>query len=321
MQAAVVHEFAQGPKYGSFADPAANANEDEVLLTVKAAALSNLVRGQTSGRHYSSEGTLPFVPGNDGVGVTAAGDRVYFIGPRSPWGSMAETTVVSRRRTIAIPEGVADVAAAALGNPALASWGALIGRAKLESGEVVLVNGATGTAGRQAIQAARLLGASRIIATGRDEAALEALRSQGVEETISLKLPDDALSVAFKKALGGGVNVVLDYLWGHSAETLLQAAAGRGSIRGEPRIRYVQIGAISGDPIALSGGILRSSGLELVGSGLGSLSAAAMLQALGRAFKAAGEGLIQIETETMPLAEVALGWSRSTGSRRLVFVP
>ena len=186
---------------------------------------------------------------------------------------------------------------------------------------MVLVNGATGTAGRQAIQAARLLGASRVIGTGRDEAALEELRSQGVEETISLKLPEDALVTAFKKALGGGVNVVLDYLWGRSAEALLQAAAGHGSMRGEPRIRYVQIGSISGDPIALSGGILRSSGLELIGSGLGSLSAAVMLQALDRMFEAAGKGLIEIETETMPLAEVGAGWSRSTGNRRLVFVP
>ena len=315
----MVHDFERGPLYGSFAEPA--AGDDEVLLTVKAAALSNLVRGQAAGKHYSSGGTLPFVPGNDGVGVTGDGERLYFIGPRAPWGSMAETVVVARAQTIAVPADVPDVAAAALGNPALASWGALLGRAQLQSGEVVLVNGATGTAGRQAVQAAWLLGASRVIATGRDDAALGELRALGVEETISLALPEDALRMAFKTALGSGVNIVLDYLWGPSAEKLLQAAAGRGSMAGEPRIRYVQVGSISGDPIALPGGILRSSGLELLGSGLGSLSGAAMVRAIGRMFEAAGKGLIQIETETMPLMEVSAGWSRAADNRRLVFVP
>ena len=114
----------------------------------------------------------------------------------------------------------------------------------------MLVNGATGTTGRQAIQAARLL---RGVARNWD----------GMRR-----------GAAFKQALGSGVQVVLEYLWGYSAEVLLRAATGRGSMRGEPRIRYVQIGLIGGDPIALLGGILRTSGLELLGSGLGSFSAA-----------------------------------------------
>ena len=146
------------------------AKEGEVLLQVRAAALSNLVRSQANGSHYSSITTLPFTPGNDGVGVAAAdGARVYFFSPRAPFGSMAEYTVVSRALTIPLPPNIDDAVAAALGNPGLATWGALLGRAKLQPGEAVLINGATGIAGKQAIQVAKYLGASRIIATGRNE--------------------------------------------------------------------------------------------------------------------------------------------------------
>src|SRR6202041_589037 len=96
------------------------AGEGEVLVKMRAAALSNLVRGQASGRHYSSGSVLPFVPGNDGVGTMPDGRRVYFIGPRAPFGTMAEWSVVGARRTIVLPDGVDDVAAGGLGNPGVA---------------------------------------------------------------------------------------------------------------------------------------------------------------------------------------------------------
>ncbi len=288
-------------------------------LKVRAAALSNLVKGQASGRHYSSGGELPFVPGNDGVGTLPDGRRVYFIGPPAPFGTMAEWSLISPRRTIELPDGIDDVTAAALGNPGLASWGALIGRARLQAGEVVLVNGATGVAGQQAVQVAKYLGARKVIATGRDEAALERLRELGADETISLRQPDGALAAAFREALGAGVDVVLDYLWGPSAEALLGGAQGRGGMGGEPRIRYVQIGSISGETISLSASLLRSSGLEVMGSGLGSLSAAAIVQALKKMFEAAASTGLKIEMEVVPLSEVEAKWGSMESGRRMVF--
>jgi NADPH:quinone reductase-like Zn-dependent oxidoreductase len=316
MNAAVVESFGKSPRYATFREPV--AGDGELLVQVRAAALSNLVKGQTSGTHYSSGTELPFVPGNDGVGTLPDGRRVYFIGPSAPFGTMAEWSVVDERRTILLPDGVDDVTAAALGNPGLASWGALLGRAKLQRGESVLVNGATGVAGQQAIQVAKYLGASRVIATGRDEAALEKLRELGADETISLRLPDDALIQAFQAALVG-VDVVLDYLWGHSAECLLSAAQGRGSMGGEHRIRYIQIGAISGEAIALKAQLLRSSGLELLGSGLGSLSATSIVEALTTMYAAAGSSVLKIDTDSVPLCEVESTWSRNESGRRIVF--
>ncbi len=165
-------------------------NQGEVLLKVRAAALSNLVRGQANGSHYSSGTTLPFTPGNDGVGVAEDGARVYFIAPRAPFGSMAEYTVVSRATTIPLSPSIEDAVAAALGNPGLATWGSLLGRAKFQAGEAVLINGATGIAGKQAIQVAKYLGASKIIATGRGtQEELAGLAALGADETISLSQP------------------------------------------------------------------------------------------------------------------------------------
>jgi NADPH:quinone reductase-like Zn-dependent oxidoreductase len=319
MHAAMVEDFSRPPRYRETSLP--EANEGEVLLQVRAAALSNLVRGQANGSHYSSATTLPFTPGNDGVGVIREdGSRVYFIAPRAPFGSMAEYSVVSRAMTIPVPANIDDADAAALGNPGLATWGSLLGRAKFQSGEAILINGATGIAGRQAVQVAKYLGAAKIIATGRNEQALAEVAVLGADETISLNQPEDKLLRSFQSALSG-VQVVLDYLWGSSAELILKAAAGHGSLEGQPRIRFVQVGSISGNTITLSAGLLRSSGVELLGSGLGSLSAQQILQALNAMFAAASAVQFAIDVDPVPLAQVEEAWPRKGDERRIVFIP
>jgi NADPH:quinone reductase-like Zn-dependent oxidoreductase len=320
MHAAVVEDFSRPPRYRETLRP--EPKEGEVLLNVRAAALSNLVRSQANGSHYSSLTNPPFTPGNDGVGVTSAGTRVYFISPRSPFGSMGEYTVVSPAMTIPLPAEIDDGIAAALGNPALASWGALLDRAKLQPGEVVLINGATGIAGKQAIQVAKYLGAAKVIATGRNEKALAAVAALGADETISLNQPEKNLQRSFRSALqGSGVQVVLDYLWGSSAEAILRAAAGHGALEGAPRIRFVQIGSISGNTITLPAQLLRSSGVELLGSGLGSLSSQAILQSLTTMFAAESKVKFAIDIDPVPLAKVEEAWTRQADQRRIVFLP
>ena len=321
MHAALVEDFKSPPRYREIPPPV--PNQGEVLLEVRAAALSNLVRGQANGSHYSSGTTLPFTPGNDGVGIAEGGARVYFIAPRAPFGSMAEYTVVPQAMTIPLSPDIDDAVAAALGNPGLATWGSLLGRAKLQPGEAVLINGATGIAGKQAIQVARYLGASKIIATGRgDQAALAGLAALGADEVISLSQPHEDLLRSFRSALheSGGVQVVLDFLWGPSAEAILAAAAGHGSAEGEPRIRFVQVGAISGPTITLPAGLLRSSGVELLGSGLGSLSSQAILQSLSTMFAAQSKVHFAIDIDPVPLSKVEEAWTRKEESR-IVFIP
>ncbi len=97
--------------------------------------------------------------------------------PESPFGAMAEYALVDDRRWFPIPDDLADDAAAALANPGMSSWAALVERAHLQRDETVLINGATGASGRLAIQISRHLGAGKIIAAGRNPAHFDDLRS------------------------------------------------------------------------------------------------------------------------------------------------
>ncbi len=268
MKAAIVQRAGETPVYAEFSEPAASHGES--LVSVTAAAISHVVKSRVSGTHYSSSSRFPFVAGIDGVGRFDDGRRVYFVLPKSPFGSMAERTVVKAAQCVTLPDNLDDVTAAAIANPGMSSWAAYTERAHLKAGDTVLVNGATGTAGRLAIQIAKYLGASKVIATGRNEADLQTLASLGADVTIPLVEDDAALESSFKEQFAAGVDVMIDYLWGRSAERLLIAAAKAG--KDAVPIRFVQIGAASGDDITLPGAVLRSSAIELMGSGIGSIS-------------------------------------------------
>src|ERR1700679_3130847 len=184
MKAAIVVEAGKAPIYGEFGEPVPAVGE--VQVTVSAAALSNVVKSRASGTHYSSSGDLPFVVGIDGVGRLDDGRRVYFVLATPRFGAMAERTVGRPGQCTPLPDDLNDVPAAAIANPGMSAWAALKERGKLAAGETVLVNGATGTAGRLAVQIAKYLGARRVVATGRNTEALERLAGLGADVTIQL---------------------------------------------------------------------------------------------------------------------------------------
>jgi len=317
VKAAVVHSFGGPPRYADFGEPAAQG--DEVVIAVKAASLTQLVRAQAAGKHYSSGNNLPFVPGADGVGRLADGTRVFFAFPRSPYGSMAQRSVTGVSKCIPLPDELDDVIAAAAANPGMSSWAALIERAKFQAGEVVLINGATGAAGRLAIQIAKYLGAGKVIATGRNQKSVEGLGPLGANVAIALDQSPQQLTEEFWRQIkANGVNIILDYLWGPSAESLFAAVGGHGSEQAEPRIRYVQIGSIAGQTVNLSAGALRRSGLELMGSGLGSVSHEGLIRSIAGLMKAIIPGKFKIDAEAIPLEQVEQAWT-APGDRRIVF--
>jgi NADPH:quinone reductase-like Zn-dependent oxidoreductase len=84
------------------------------------------------------------------------------------------------------PDDLDDITAAAIANPGMSAWAPMMGRAHLKTGETVWVNGATGTAGRLAVQLAENLRAAKVIATGRNEKELEAVKGLGADVTIPL---------------------------------------------------------------------------------------------------------------------------------------
>ena len=317
MKAAVLMELGNSPVYADFRDPVPQQGEE--LITVTASALSHVTKSHASGSHYASPGSLPAVVGIDGVGRTRDGRRVYFVLPEAPFGGMAEKVAVRQEQCIPLPDHVDDVTAAAIAIPGMSSWAALKERAHLVTGETVLINGATGAAGRLAIQIAKFMGARKVIATGRDVEALEQLKVLGADVTIPLVPSPKELEAAFKEQFGGeGVDVVLDYLWGQSAEILIVAAAKAG--KDAVLIRFVQIGALSGGNITLPSAALRSSTLVLMGSGIGSIPLEGLVGAIRGVMQAVVPGKLQIKTETVPLANIEQTWNKNGGKSRFVFV-
>ena len=275
------------------------------------------MKARVSGAHYSAPGDFPFVAGIDGVGRLDDGRRVYFILPKAPYGSMAERAVVPASQCVPVPDGLDDITAAAIANPGLSSWAAFKERARLAPGETVLVNGATGTSGRLAVQIAKHLGARKVIATGRNAAALQSLKAIGADETILLGENTDALDAAIKEHFAGGIDVVLDYLWGKSAERILVAGAKAGK-DGVP-IRFVQIGNASGANITLPAAALRSAPIELMGSGLGSVPFDRIVERLRNCCRQPSTVAFEIATKTVPLSEVEQAWPGEACNPRIVF--
>jgi NADPH:quinone reductase-like Zn-dependent oxidoreductase len=314
MKAAIVRELGQPPTHAEFAEPVASAGERRVK--VSAAAIGQLVRGRAAGTHYSSSGQFPFVVGIDGVGRLDDGSRVYFVLPRAPFGSMAEWTVVPDAQCLALPDDLDDITAAAIANPGMSSWAAFTERAHLRPGETVLVNGATGTSGRLAVQIAKYLGAKKVIATGRNGEVLRALEALGADETISLRESGPALEERFRAAFADGVDVVIDYLWGASAEQLLIAVT-KTAADARP-IRFVQVGAISGANISLPAAVLRSSAIALMGSGLGSVPLDGLLNAVRELLQATVPGGFKIAVTREPLSNVETAWANDDRAARTV---
>ena len=321
MKAAIVTSAGRTPLYGDFDVPVAKAGEE--LITVRAGALSNLTRMRALGSHYSSAGIFPAVAGTDGVGLTQDGRRVYFAMPEAPFGSLAEFCPISSRRMVEIPDGVDDITAAAIANPGMSAWAALQERARLVSGETVLVNGATGTAGRIAVQVAKYLGAAKVIATGRNAQELEDVRQIVADVVVAFSLeaqhPEGA--AAFEDALmeifPAGVDVVVDYLWGESAKTILAALAK--TVEDRP-VRFVHVGGASGDgSIELAGSVLRSAAITLMGSGVGSVGRPALLESIRSIFEAVGPAGLKVATRVAPLADVEAVWAKAEGRPRVVF--
>ncbi len=316
MKAAVLTKPGTTPVFADFADPVPRAGEE--LIAVTASALSHVTKSRASGSHYNSPGSLPAVVGIDGVGRTQGGRRVYFVLPEEPFGGMAEKVAVRMDQCIPIPADVDDVTAAAIAIPGMSSWAAFKERAHLIAGEKVLINGATGTSGRLAVQIAKYMGAKRVIATGRNNEALEQLTSIGADATIPLTRSAEELEAAFQEQFGGeGVDVVLDYLWGQSAEILIMAAAKAG--KDAVPIRFVQIGALSGGNITVPSATLRSSALVLMGSGIGSIPLKGMVGAIRGVLQAVVPGKLKIETAVVPLADVEDTWNKDIGTSRVVF--
>jgi NADPH2:quinone reductase len=321
MHAAVLHTIGTVPRYEEFPEPVVGDKEGEVIVHVHASSLKPIDKQLASGSHYASRRELPCVCGSDGVGHLDDGQRVFFGGPRSPHGAMAQRTVVPRALTFPVPENVNDETAAALPNPGVSAWLSLAYRAKLVPGENVLILGATGVTGKLAIKIARLLGAARIVAAGRNQQVLNTLHDLGADATLSLRMPATDLSEAFLREAGqSGYQVVIDYVWGQPAQAFLTAMTRREFVSVQSETRFVQVGESASPTITLPAAVLRSTALTILGTA-GIPPRNVLLEAFQQVMAHAAKGDLHIDTERLSLADIETAWQRDQPGRRLVIIP
>lgn len=316
MHAAVLHELSATPVFAEFEEPA--AGEGQVVVEVAAAAVNPVDVRKASGLYVTGPPPLPSVVGSEAVGrIVGDGRRVYVGAPVAPFGTFAERVLVGVDDPIELPDAVDDGVAAALGIAGLAAWLPLAWRARLQPGETVLVLGATGIVGQLAVQAAKLLGAGRVIAAGRDAEMLDRARRLGADATVDLTAvePGESLTQAFRDAAGGDVDVVHDPLWGAPAAAAVEALGVGG--------RLVQLGQSAGAEAVLGSATIRGRALDVLGYINFRVPADVRRAAYLTLVEHAVAGRIAVDVERLPLAQVADAWERvqSSAHRKLVLVP
>ncbi len=308
MHAAVITAPDAPPVYRDHPEPVRTVGEG-MVAEVLAAGLHHLTRSRATGSHYTSNNIFPLVPGVDGVVRDEKGDIRYVVLDDTPLGTFAERTLIDPRRSVVLPNGVDPVRIAAAMNPAMSSWIALTRRINFTAGQRVLVLGATGNAGRMAIQIAKLFGAAQVIAAGRGSARLTPLSALGADETITFDQIDRAADV----------DVVIDYVWGDPAAHAMVPMLTARTDRSAP-LTWIQIGSVAGETASIPSAALRSARLDIVGSGIGSVPARDILAELPALAKAITDGAIDVQAHAMPLAQVAQAWTTQTRDR-IVLVP
>jgi NADPH:quinone reductase-like Zn-dependent oxidoreductase len=175
-------------------------------------------------------------------------------------------------------------------------------------------------AGRLAVQVARLLGAGRIVATGRDDHALAEVAELGADAVINTTAPDEQLVRAFADQAGDGYDIVLDFLWGRPAELLIKALVP-GQIGPAKATRLIQAGESAGHALVLTADGVRTSGLEIYGAAKG-FDAQTAAAAYGQIVQWARDGQLVFGIERAPLSEIETAWPRTDlRGRRLVIIP
>ena len=286
MRAALITELGHPPSVGEAPEP------EVASLEVLAAPINPIDRAVAAGRFYGGHPPLPYVPGCECVGREPGGRVVWTFG--GGLGVARNGTMAERAEpgpvAVAVPDGADPALAAALGIAGLAGWLPVAVRAPVRPDDRVLVLGATGTAGQVALQAAKLLGAARVVAAGRDPGALERALELGADEAVGL---DGDF---------GEPTYVFDPLCGEPLERAVAAAA--------PRARIVQLGQSAGPTATLASADIRSKELELYGFS----DFAAPPDVLDEQYRAlvghAVAGEIQLEVGRVGLDGVADAWER-----------
>jgi NADPH:quinone reductase len=337
VRAAIVEALGRPPAPAEVPEP--RPGSGEALVRIHAAALNAVELHIWNGRFFDGPPRPPYVIGLEGVGVVEEGERlspgtrvrVEYVHPGyGRDGALAEFAVApeepdasdraSQASVAPIGDGLDDIEAAALGVPVFTALMCLEraqrAGASLE-GAHVLVTGATGAVGLVAIQLAKLMGAARVVAAGRNPERLERARELGADTIVELGDGASTLSDRFAEAAGGRLDVALDPLWGEPARAAIDALTRDGV--------YVSFGQVASPVAELSGIPLRNRRVALVGHSGAWATPQERQAALARAHELAERrgGRLTLDTEELALDEIGNAWERLSRSpgRRLVVRP
>jgi NADPH:quinone reductase-like Zn-dependent oxidoreductase len=306
MRAAVFYEIGTVPVFADFKEP--EPDDRHQVLEVLLAGLNPVDLYIAAGRTGAVE--PPCVVGLEGIARLPDGGRAYFNGVPAPFGSMAQYAPVDVGQTFPLPDGLDAGVAVSLGIAGLAAWLPLTRRANLRAGETVLVLGASGVVGQIAVQAAKLLGASRVVAAARDRATLERLRERGADATVVL---EGDYAGALSAAAGDGYDVVLDTVFGPPLQVAL-AATARGA-------RVITVGAAAGQTVEISfGEIIQRT---LIGHSNLQAPFEARRSAYADMARHAAAGEIAVEVDRLPLSRIEEAWRRQAEGphRKIALIP
>lgn len=316
MMAAVIDRVGAAPHPTACADPSP-ATGNHVLVKVEAAALNAVDLHIAAGHHRAGPPQPPYVPGIETVGTIVAGpDQGLRVRAAVPAGlvpgvngGMAEILLTDRATCIPVPDGLDSVAAAAIGVVGT-SADLSLRRAGIQAGESVLVLGATGPLGTAFLQLARLVGAKRVIAAGRNP---ERLAQVPAADGVAV-LGDEPLSERLA-SLGGPVDLVVDPVWGPWAEQALACLRPGG--------RYLNVGAAAGDGTAFHVEWLRAAQLTLIGFSATRAEPADIIASYQHVAALAAAGSLALPTATYPLDEATQAWEAQASSpgKKIVVIP
>jgi NADPH:quinone reductase len=299
MKAAVISELGRPPELADRPEPSG-----EAVYEVSAVSLNPVDVNVGAGRYFGGHPGLPYIPGCEGVGRAPDGTRVYLFSDGlglSRDGLLAERAVAPADLGIPLPAAVSDEIAASCGIAGMAGWMPVAWRAPVRRDDRVLVLGATGTVGLVAVQAAKLLGAERVVAVGRSPERLQRAAELGADATVSLE--EDDLVAAFNDAAGGdGPTYIVDMLWGPPAVAAILAAA--------PGWRLAQVGQSAAAEATLASAVIRGKMGEVYGYTDFAVAKDVFREQYLRLVGHAAAGKIVLDIETYPLARIADAWER-----------
>ena len=290
MRAALIAELGSPPRPAELPDVPG--------VEVEAVALNPLDIAVGNGTFYGGHPPLPYPPGCEAAGRAEDGTLVYLFGEGrgvvQP-GFLAERVSVPDELRVRLPDGVDPALAAGAGIAGLAGWIPVAWKAKVTPGDRVLVLGASGVVGLVAVQAAKLLGAAKVVAAGRDLGRLERARELGADEIVEL----DGIARAFGDE---GFSVCIDPLWGEPLAKALGAAARQA--------RVIHVGQSAGPGAPLLSADVRSKELTIQGHSNFALSKQDHDRAYLELVDHLVHGRIVIDVETYDLDHVEEAWAR-----------